>query len=98
MSRRIGCCMEATIRLRLMVVLGLAHVMTNEMKTLWDDGESEMILSGNARRMLSSESAGFVTYPNRTESVLSLNIALKTLSTVLRTLDCYCVLSMYGGH
>lgn len=89
--------MEATICLRLMVVLGLAHVMTNEMKTLWDDAESEMILSGNARRML-SKSAEFVTYPNRTESFLSLNIALKTLSTVLRTLDCYCVLTMYGGH
>jgi hypothetical protein len=33
--------MEAIIRLRLMVVLGLADVMTKEMEALWDDAERD---------------------------------------------------------
>jgi 6-methylsalicylate decarboxylase len=38
-----------------MAVLGLANVMAKEMKAIWEDErEREMILSGNARRLLSS--------------------------------------------
>lgn len=38
-----------------MAVVGLANVMAKEMKAIWEDEkEREMILSGNARRLLSS--------------------------------------------